>query len=361
MPEEKDVFIPTEEEQKDSVFIKCDGCGSNMFFNPVTQTLKCDYCGREEDFEKDKDVKERAIEKGFEDASTWSGETSTYSCSNCGAKFVVQADESAVKCPYCSTTHIVKTEDLAGIKPNAVYPFLLDAATAVQASKKWAKKRIFAPRKFKKNLEERNLNGIYLPCFTFDSKTQSVYNGRLGETRTRTVRKNGKSYTQTYTVWHNVSGRFNRDFDDVTISSGNTPQSEISKLEPFNAQSLCVYEKKFLSGFSAGHYSRDIKVCWGDAKDIMDARIRREIIASYGYDKVDYLNVSTIHNDVTFKYVLLPVYRLNYKYKNKEYPISVNGNTGKVTGKSPVSPLRVVIAVALGIALFVALYLLTTA
>ena len=73
---------------------------------------------------------------------------------------------------------------------------------------------------------------------------------------------------------------------------------------------------------------------------------------SYGYDVIDYLNVSTLHNEVKYKYVLLPVYQLDYKYKKKTYTVVINGNSGAVTGKSPVSPIRVAIAVILGIALF---------
>ena len=84
----------------------------------------------------------------------------------------------------------------------------------------------------------------------------------------------------------------------------------------------------------------------------MDANLRTSIVNSYGYDVVDYLNVSTLHNDVKYKYVLLPVYQLEYKYKKKTYTVVINGNSGTVTGKSPVSPVRVIIAVLLGIALF---------
>lgn len=338
-------------QEKESAYIKCENCGSNMIFDPLTQTLKCEYCGTSVDFKKDAGVKELEITKAFESSESWKAETNAYSCENCGAKFLLRSDEVAVKCPYCSTSHVVKTEDITGIKPNAVYPFLLDKKMAVESSRKWAKKKLFAPKKFKKNLEERNINGIYLPCFTFDSQTTSFYKGRLGERRTRTVRRNGKTHTETYIVWHNVSGTFNRFFDDVTITAGEMPQKDLNKISPFRRETLCVYEKKFLSGFTASHYTRDIKVCWKDAKSTMDGVIRSEIIASYGYDVVDYLNVSTSHKEVTYKYALLPVYRLNYKFKNKEYPVTVNGNTGKVTGKAPVSPLRVLIAVLLGLGL----------
>ena len=347
----------SENTKKDSIFIKCDGCGSNMSFDPNTQTLKCGHCGKKVDFKKNNNVAEISLEEALKVAPKWNDETTTYCCENCGANFNVSKLEVSVICPYCSTTHIVKREDLAGIKPTAVYPFLIDSHEALDLSKTWAKRRIFAPTKFKKNLVENNLHGIYMPFFTFDSDTVSQYEGRLGERRTRTVKNSkGQTRTETYIVWHHVSGTFAKFFDDVSISAGDISQKDLDKLQPFKKETICVYENKFLSGYSAKHYSREIKDCWNDAKQVIDEQLRQDILHYYGYDVIDYLNLSTIHNSVKYKYVLLPVYRLNYRYNNKDYPVLVNGNNGKVTGKSPISPLRVIIATILALILAVGLY-----
>lgn len=44
---------------------------------------------------------------------------------------------------------------------------------------------------------------------------------------------------------------------------------------------------------------------------------------------------------MTYKYVLLPVYVGHSTWRQKLYNFFVNGETGKVTGKAPVSPLKV--------------------
>ena len=347
--------------EKESAFIKCDGCGGNMIFDPATQCLKCEHCGKTVDFGKDSEVKELDIDGAFDESKKWNDEVSVYRCSNCGAVFNIRADEMSSICPYCSTTHIVKSDDLAGIRPNAVYPFLITTTKAVELAKKWAKKKLFAPRSFKKTLEAQNLRGLFLPSFTFDSNTLSFYEGRLGERKTRTVRgSDGKTRTETYIEWHYVKGTFTKFFDDILISSGITTQKEVDSLKPFRQDSIRVYSKEFLSGYTAGHYVRDIKTCWDDAKKIIDKTLRQDILNSYGYDVIDYLNVSTRHSDVTYKYVMLPVYRLNYRFKKKDYNVAVNGNTGRITGKTPVSPLRVTIAVLLGLALVLGLGYLAT-
>lgn len=331
--------------------VKCQTCGGMMIFDPDTQTLKCEHCGNTINFEKNREVRENDINEGFKNAEQWDpNEQATYRCENCGATIVVGADETATACPFCGTSHIVKSGSFKGLRPQAVIPFQFGEDKASEYCKKWAKSRIFAPRKFKKTLKRENMHGIYEPCFTFDSNTTSVYSGRVGYRRTRTVGSGKNRRTETYIEYKNVSGTLNKFFDDVLISNNeNFDQKKLNSLAPFKTKAACVYEHKYLSGFVADGYTKDLKDGWSDAKRVMDADIRESIKRSYNADVVDYLNVSTTHNDVTYKYMLLPVYLTTYKYGKKRYGVMVNASTGKVRGKTPVSPLRVIIAVLLGI------------
>jgi hypothetical protein len=67
-------------------------------------------------------------------------------------------------------------------------------------------------------------------------------------------------------------------------------------------------------------------------------------------DTQRFLRVWTQHSAVTWKHVLLPLWIATYRWKEKTYRFLVNGQTGKVVGTAPISPLRVAIAVVLGIA-----------
>lgn len=346
----------TENSEANAAFIKCERCGGNMLFDPQTQALKCGRCGFIESFEKDAHVNEQDIEKGFAAAEQWDGEATVFRCESCGAQVVLKNGEVAASCPFCSTPHVVKSSELPGIKPQAVYPFALTKQAALEKAKKWAKSKFFAPSKFKKNLQRGQISGVYQPCFTFDSDTFSKYYGRVGERRTRTVKTKNGVRTESYIAWRNVSGTYSELFDDIFVSCGKMPQSELEKLLPYRIETLCVYEPKLLSGYSASHYSRELAACWHDAKDVMDKQIRSAILKKYSCSEVDYLNVCTIHNAVTYKYVLLPVYYSNFVYRKKQYPVTINGNTGKVYGKTPVSPWRVLAVVLVAIALLVGLF-----
>ena len=139
-------------ERKNTSYVKCSNCGSNMVFDPITQALKCNHCGTIDDFGKNKNVKELDILGSLKEAENWDKESSVYRCDNCGAVVVLNVHEVAKSCPYCGTSHIVKSEELAGLKPNAVYPFTVTQEDGAIKAKAWAKRKFFAPRKFKKNL-----------------------------------------------------------------------------------------------------------------------------------------------------------------------------------------------------------------
>lgn len=348
---QKNTDFDTLEKEIDADSVKCESCGSNMVFNPESQTLECPHCGERQNFSSNELAKEFDLLSGFENTVDWTNEgTVVFECDNCSAKVVLESGETATNCPFCGTAHVRKTEDLAGVKPNALIPFSITDDNALSLSKEWAKKRFFAPRDFKKKLCAENIKGVYSPCFTFDSATTSYYEGRIGKTHTRTVGSGKNRRTQTYVVWRNISGVYNHAFDDTLITAGSKlDQDKLDKISPFNTGESKEYERKYMLGFMAYHYDDDLENCWGKAKSVMDAKIRRGILSNYIYDRVAYLNVSTSHSEVRYKYVMLPVYVGNYKYKSKIYNFYVNGVSGKVFGKTPKSPLKIALTVLLGL------------
>ena len=337
----------------DADTIKCKSCGGTMVFDPATQSLKCEHCGNTETLAKDKNVLERDILEGFEKAARYEkGEQAVYKCGNCGAVVMLNTDESAAICPFCSTSIIVSEEYFGGIKPQVILPFKFGGDAASEYAKRWAKRRIFAPRKFKKTLAPENMHGVYEPSFTFDSHTHSTYRGRVGDRHTRVVGSGKNRRTETYVVYRNVHGTFDKFFDDVLVANNrNFDQKKLSSLLPFSLNEQCVYEKKFLSGYTSEVYQKDVKDCWTDAKKIIDGKLYSEILSTLHCGVVDYLDISTEHSAVTYKYILLPVYFSTYRYNKKDYSLMINGSNGKTSGKTPISPIRVIIAVIVGLAL----------
>lgn len=327
--------------------IKCQACGSNMIFDPDSQMLYCEHCETRQSLEEFLPAEEMDFRTALIKGNLWNSEdTVVFHCENCGAEVVLSKNQTADSCPFCGTAHVRSVGELSGIKPNALIPFKFGKDKATEFAKHWARKKLFAPRKFKKSLKAGKVSGVYAPSFTFDCCTTSVYSARLGTRHTRVVGSGKNRRVETYIVYRDVSGTFYDCFDDVLITAGSKfDQKSVNALSPFDTNKSNAYEESYMLGFMAYHYDHEIEDCWGQAKSVIDSELKRRILAQYHYDVVSYFNVSTKHENVTYKYVMLPVYVGNFQYRKKLFNFFVNGSTGKVTGKTPVSPWKVLLAV----------------
>lgn len=324
---------------------KCPNCGGETVFDAKSQKTKCLYCGGTFDISSDGVASEQDIDSLLTQATVWK-DADVYSCQTCGARQIISKQDVAQVCPFCGTTHIIKTEELPGLKPQGVVPFKMPIEQVASCAQKWVRKRFFAPRAFKKSATPENIHGVYNPVFTFDTETKSTYEGRLG----KTVRTDKGSYTK----YFHVSGDINVNFDDFLVqASSSITTSTLTKIAPFSTNNAPVFTDKYLRGFKASTYNKDGKKCWEEGKDLMGDKIESKILSRYTYDVKDYLNVKTAFLKQKYKYLLVPVYVGHHTYKGKLYNFYVNGENGKVTGKTPLSPLKVTLAVIFGI-LFVA-------
>ena len=73
-------------------------------------------------------------------------------------------------------------------------------------------------------------------------------------------------------------------------------------------------------------------------------------------DSISKVDFATSYANVTFKYILAPIWIANFKFKDKVYNIVVNGQTGKISGKSPISALKVILAIIITIIVLIVLY-----
>jgi ribosomal protein S27AE len=329
---------------------KCPNCGANMTFNAETQMLSCGFCGSNIPFEMSR-AEEQCFTKLFEVQNEWASEAAVIECSNCGAKTVISKDELAQRCAFCGTDKVVASGAQSGMKPNAIVPFKFTIEQAAVKAATWAKKKLFAPKAFKKCARPDDMKGLYSPAFTFSTLSRSRYHGRLGRRVTTTRRVNGRTVTSTSIRWFNVNGIFDRSFEELLIQSSATIGNKtMKKLGAYETRQSKAFQSNFLLGFSAEQYARDGKECWEDAKGQIEAQLRQEIIKRYNCDVVQFLNISTGYANIRHKYVLLPVYVGHFNYKAKLYNFFINGFSGKVFGKTPKHPVKVGLAAALGLA-----------
>ena len=332
---------------KTSVF-KCPNCGGEAEFDAKTQKLHCLFCGGYFEIKNDEKVVENEIDELLNDAKVWS-EAEVYECKSCGAKEILNKNEVAITCPFCGTNNVVKTEDLPGIKPQGVVTFKIEKDKASTIAKAWAKKGWFAPNDFRRSADTENIHGVYNPVFTFDAETKSDYEGKLGKYHTVGSGKNAHTEIR----YFHISGNdFPVNFDDFIVQASTAiPQKHISKISPFPTNDAPTYKSEYLRGFSANAYNKDGKVCWDECKELMRFEIENRILARYNHDVKQYVNIKTTYYKPKYKYILVPLYIGNYRYRNKIFNFFINGSNGRISGSRPKSFWKILFVTILGIIL----------
>lgn len=334
----------------------CAGCGSQMEFDPDTQTLQCIHCGGHADIPTQVIEAPEYLYNPQTDsynAPNWeSAGQHLVRCQGCGAETVVPAAVMTAQCPFCGCNYVVDADAVdMGILPETMMPFRLSKKTAMEKFHQWVKKRFWAPEKFKKSsLKSEAMTGVYLPFWTYDADVVTRYTGQGGRDRreTRTRRVNGKTetYTVTVTDWFPISGSDQMSFDDAAVCATrqvNLPL--LQKLGAFSMKTLARYNPAFLAGLQAKRYDVGVGEGFDSVRPGMQNSMEKHIQSSLDYDHYRGMRYQHQFYNVKFKHILLPVWMSSFTYKNKVYQFMVNGETGKIAGKAPVSVRKIVILI----------------
>lgn len=352
---EQQIYSERTERETDK---KCPQCGATVTFDPATGMMHCEYCGYTREVPRaaaNTVIRELDFNSAIHTESfNWGEQKKQVQCKQCGAVTIYDALETAAVCPFCGSTSVMPAATGNTIAPGSVCPFAITKEQAGANFQKWLKRKWFAPRKAKKSASPEAFIGVYMPYWTYDAQTTSEFTARAGEDSTERD-SNGKSYTTT--SWKRVSGVYQEFFDDVTVVASKRHEgSGVKDCEPFDFSKLIPYTPQVLAGFVAERYSVGLKEGWEIAQQTIQSRLKtnleKYIKKRWDADRVDRLKFSTVYEGITYKYVLVPTWMSSFKYKDKVYQFVVNGQTGKVGGKSPLSIIRVTLFCLLLLGIF---------
>lgn len=371
-----DIVGATTDEGKARIF-PCDSCGADFEFNIGEQKLKCPFCGFEKDVELAEDSEvveqdyhamlERIVEFRELDEKAKASETegasdcSEVRCDSCSGVVVFTGTLTSTECPYCGSP--IQRENVhtatKRVPVDGVLPFLVERSTVQGKLKDWVKSRWFAPGDFKKRGAQGKFNGVYLPYWTFDSLTFNAYSGERGENYTVRVGTGKNKRTETRTRWYPASGRFQRFFDDVlVVASQGFPESYIIALEPWPLTECVPFTQQYLAGYLARTYDIELDRGFEQGKKRIDNAILSDVRGRIGGDKQRVHSVKSRYDAVTYKHLLLPVYLMTYRFKNKPYRIFVNAVTGEIQGQRPYSWVKILMAILAGVLAIIAAFVI---
>lgn len=300
------------------MFFKCKNCGGNVVYSPEKHTMFCPFC---------------ESEKSEERAEGESPELAV--CPNCSGEIPLGEYTSATQCPYCDSYLILNERVEGAYEPKLIIPFQLGKESCKKSIRDKFKKNLFAPSDFLSEVRLNSMQGIYVPYWFYDYDTHCSFHGE--GTKVRSWTSGNMRYTET--SYYDIVREMDIAFAKIPVDASNQmPDKVMDLLEPYQYGQLDSFRPEYLSGFYGEKYNVAADGVENRARKKMQDDALEILRGSYtGYSSVHAQQTDVQIADNSASYGLLPVWKYNYTYNEKEYPFYVNGQTGKIVGEAPVS------------------------
>lgn len=319
--------------------LRCPSCGSNLKYDPKSQKMVCEHCGTALDADSKKDEfhveNGDTVEGSFDEEIKEEIKLKVYKCPSCGAEIMTDEYTSSTHCGFCGNPTMMEDRFTGEHKPAYIIPFKIDKQQAVDMYTKWAKKGVFSPKYFAEQTTIEKITGMYVPFWLYDYNAREILTADA--TRVRTERKGDYEYV--YTDHYSVGRDLECDYLKIPAdASEKMPDDVMDMLEPFNYGEMCDFEMPYLSGF----YSEKYNYTGDQMSPRVEFRVKQYINDAVMQSITGYANVNVIGRNVNIKklqakYALLPVWILNCKYKEKDIFFAMNGQTGRIVARKPLS------------------------
>lgn len=307
------------------MIFKCQNCGGNILYNPDKGTMCCPHC-------ESLDSEDKLVSTEY-----------MTNCANCGAPMegAIKEHTSATKCPNCGI-YTVLDERVEGVyAPDLMLPFKVSKNKAIDLLRAEFKNRIFTPTGFLSRASVDKIEGSYIPFFMYDYATDTNYQGTGTKIRTWT----SGDYEYTETSYFNIIRQLQADFSKVPVDASEAMEDGYMDLmEPFDYSGLQDFKDKYMSGFLGEKYNQPENELEPRALTKVGKAIDALISGSIsGYATVTQNSKNTASDKQKVNYALLPIWEYIFRYQGVDYKFHVNGQTGKIAGKTPVAKDKVVI------------------
>ena len=291
----------------------------------------------------------------------------TFSCGQCGAMLAFDGVRTQ-RCPYCDSPNFVERPSTTGLPdPQFVVTFIGDAAVARCALDRWLGNRTMFAESSLRHAKVEDLRGVYVPAYLYSAVAHTDYTAQVGENYTETetyttTNSEGKSETHTRTVtrteYRALAGEHVGYVSDVIVTaSAGLGNNELQRIEPFDLKQMRRFAPPLISGWITEEFSRKTDEC------ILLSR--REALDQIG-GKLGRFMPGDSYSDLTYKTavswetldpILVPLWVFAVRYRDDKPPLRVliNGQTGAIAGKVPLSVWKILFTILGGLAVIAAI------
>jgi len=335
---------------------ECRCCGGYMEWDPERQGLSCRNCGNFVSVTKDIPGLSVQFDWGTvppEIARRAVTVPKPAICPSCHADIRPLKERLSMVCPYCGTALVFDGRMDSSMRQCGVVPEAVSLKQALKSVEKWSRTHFFAPSVFPKLIEKKFIRNCYVPFWVFSGSVAYSFEGvgstfseqaaEFAGTRSSIARKNHRAQRNE----HQCSGRNRFNAGDVRICAS----SKISRIAA-DAISAVSYGRVFAyrPEYLAGRITDLGNVGFDEGMRQAEERMRemaevhaKAMIMSHGYTEARITSLTITVSDASYSEILIPCYRIIYRYAGKLYAVVVNGENGRAIGDYPLSIMKAVI------------------
>lgn len=272
-----------------------------------------------------------------------------YTCKSCGTVFYSDNKTAVPFCVYCGNGVFEKTTIEDEKAPSLIIPFKKTKRDAVNAFKEFIAHKPLTPKEFRKITDPSKIVGVYVPFWGYDI----TCDGNISFHCADVERWADDDYRYMKTTKFDTSIFSHLDFSKVLMNASNHFRTDhMEELEPYNFEELVDFNHGYLTGYMAEKYDVTDEEAYVGANEQTMNQCIDESKKETGHQNVVLKENHLYLSKKATNSILLPVYMVPVKYKDKEYFIAMNGQTGKVIGELPVGLMESIIG---GIVIFILL------
>jgi hypothetical protein len=272
--------------------------------------------------------------------------THQFECNGCGAAMSYDASAGRLRCPFCGSERLEQRESKRVLTPSRVVPFSIDKETAVATMRAWLTGGIWRPSDLSHQAVVVTMSAVYVPYWVFEATTHTYWTADSDQ-----VPHGGQG------EWYPMTGEHHGRYDSLLVgASGVLTAHETSEVCPFDLTAGVSVDQCDFDNVTVEEFSVPRKYARPQARNDLEARELDTCRQQYVPGRCRNLKVDVLLEGMSSEPVVLPLWMLAYRYREKTYGFLMNGQSGKCTGTAPVTYAKVGIIAGL-IALTVLLLL----
>lgn len=324
---------------------RCPCCGASLVFGGLSQQLDCPSCGNSFPVETIQEIDAIHVEDTADEQMTWQEEENggfspqegaalkAYRCEACGAEILKDETTAATECVYCGNPTIMPDVLTGAYRPDGIIPFKKTKEDAQRAFLGHCKGKRLLPNGFADAGRVEKITGVYVPFWLFECEAEAdmTYNAQRV-----TVHREG-NYQVTRTEHFLLHRGGHVGFSQVPVDGSSKMEDTLMEsIEPYDGSAIDGFSIAFLSGYQAQRHDVDAEQCQPRANE----RIRKTVASLMrdtvkGYSSVTPAKTQIRLENSRVRQVLMPVWMLNTRYRDKIYTFAMNGQTGRFIGDLP--------------------------